>query len=95
MYKYRYKGSSEQKGVLTMKKIQAMITVLLLTMSVLFHSAWAGEIGNDGLTKDVKILYTSDVHCAIDQGWGYGGICAVKQSLALDVHRCHLPYFRH
>lgn len=81
-----YKGSNDQKGVLTMKKIPAMITVLLLTMSVLFHSAWAGEVGNDGLTKDVKILYTSDVHCAIDQGWGYGGICAVKQSLARDYH---------
>ena len=69
-----------------MKKISAMIAVLLMTMSVLFHSAWAGESGNDGLTKDVKILYTSDVHCAIDQGWGYGGICAVKQSLARDYH---------
>ena len=48
-----------------MKKISAMITVVLMTMSVLFHSAWAGESGNDGLTKDVKILYTSDVHCAM------------------------------
>lgn len=69
-----------------MKKISAMMAVLLMTMSVLFHSAWAGESENDGLTKDVKILYTSDVHCAIDQGWGYGGICAVKQSLARDYH---------
>ena len=48
-----------------MKKISAMITVVLMTMSVLFHSARAEENGNAGLTKDVKILYTSDVHCAM------------------------------
>ena len=39
-----------------------------------------------GLTKDVKIIFTSDVHCAIDQGWGYGGIYAIKQSFSEDHH---------
>ena len=34
----------------------------------------AEEGGKIGLTTDVKILYTSDVHCAVEQGWGHGGI---------------------
>ena len=71
-----------------MKKLRAMIMVLLLLMAVSAGSipAWSEENDNAGLTKDVKILFTSDVHCAIDQGWGYGGICAVKQNLSKDYH---------
>ena len=30
---------------------------------------------------DVMILYTSDVHCGIDQGFGYAGLKAVRDSL--------------
>ncbi len=57
---------------------------LCVALSVI--PAWAAANDNAGLTKNVVILYTSDVHCAIDQGWGYGGICAIKQSLAKDNH---------
>lgn len=59
-------------------------TGLLLAVLMAFSvwPAWAEA----ELTKDIMILYTSDVHCAIDQGWGYGGIYAVKQSLAEDNH---------
>ena len=38
------------------------------------------------LTRDVKILFTSDVHCAIDQGWGYGGIYALKEGFSEEAH---------
>ena len=69
-----------------MKRIWAIIIALFISGLALFHLAGAGENSNTGLEKDLKILYTSDVHCAIDQGWGYGGICAVKQSLAEDYH---------
>ncbi len=30
---------------------------------------------------DLYILYTSDVHCGIDQGMGYAGVYAIKQQL--------------
>ena len=63
-----------------------MIFIPLLILISCAAPAWADPAGNTGLEKDVKILYTSDVHCAIDQGWGYGGIYAVKQSLAEDYH---------
>lgn len=67
-----------------MKKFFAII--MFAAAVICCFPAGAEENGRAGLTKDVKILYTSDVHCAIDKGWGYGGIYAVKQSLAADYH---------
>ena len=32
-------------------------------------------------TGDIVILYTSDVHCGIDQGFGYAGLQAVRDAL--------------
>ena len=36
--------------------------------------------GEDGLTHDVLVLFTSDVHCGIDQNFGYAGLKAVKDA---------------
>ncbi len=36
------------------------------------------------LTKDLVILYTNDVHCAVDEGIGYAGLAAYKKQLAAD-----------
>ena len=72
-----------------MKKYRMKLRMIFIPLLILISCAapaWADPAGNTGLEKDVKILYTSDVHCAIDQGWGYGGIYAVKQSLAEDYH---------
>ena len=46
-----------------MRKILCFILSLMmvLTVSVTFGESAAG------LTKDIKILFTSDVHCGIDQ----------------------------
>ena len=60
------------------KKIRQAVMILMMFLAAVgCIPAQAEENGNAGLTKDVKILFTSDVHCAIDQGWGYGGIYAV------------------
>ena len=61
-----------------MKKILCLL--LALTMLLCGVSAVAEE-ETAGLTKDLMILFTSDVHCGIDQGWGYAGLYAVKQQL--------------
>ena len=34
-----------------------------------------------GLTRDVVVLFTSDVHCGIDQHFGYVGLQAVRDSM--------------
>ena len=37
-----------------------------------------------GLTKDLVVLFTSDMHCGIDQGFGLVGLEAVKESLEAE-----------
>ncbi len=50
-----------------------LVTVMLLT-------AVCGGAFADG-EKDVVILFTSDVHCGIDQGFGYAGLQQVRDYL--------------
>ena len=66
-------------------KTKRMTILSILCLILALFPAWAE--GNDApaLQKDVVILFTSDVHCAVDQGWGYGGIYAVRQSFARDT----------
>ncbi len=55
---------------------------LLLALAMLLGCASAvAEEATPALTKDLVILFTSDVHCGIDQGWGYAGLYAVKQQM--------------
>ncbi len=43
------------------------------------------EVTEDGkLNHDLYVLYTSDVHCGIDQGLGYAGLEGIKESLQHD-----------
>ncbi len=65
-----------------MKKFLA----LLLSAMMLFGCIAIAEEAAPALTKDVVVLYTSDVHCGIDQGWGYAGLAAVRDAFAADNH---------
>ena len=62
------------------------IVVLFVIFVTGCAPAFAEENSSPTLTKDIKILFTSDVHCAIDQGWGYGGVYAIKQGFSQDCH---------
>lgn len=66
-----------------MKKLLALLLTALL---VLGCAAMAEEAAPAGLTKDIVILFTSDVHAGIDQGWGYAGLAAVRDNLAKTNH---------
>ena len=63
------------------RKTLALILALVLCLSVLSGSAFAG-----GEDKDILILYTSDVHCGVSQGWGYAGLAAAKEQLSKDYN---------
>ena len=63
-----------------MKKLLSIVLVLALLLGC---AAFAEEAA-PALQKDLVILFTSDVHCGIDQGWGYAGLYAIKQNLAKD-----------
>ena len=60
-----------------MKKLIGLLLVLMLL------SGCAGaEDAAPAMAKDLVILYTSDVHCGVDQGWGYAGLYKVKETLS-------------
>ena len=60
------------------KRVLAILLAMILVMA-LGVTAGAEDAGRTG---DVVILYTSDVHCGIDQGFGYAGLQAIREYLA-------------
>lgn len=63
-----------------MKKLLALLLALLMLVG---GAAFAEETG---LTKDIVVLFTSDVHCGIDQGFGYAGLAAVRDTMEESSH---------
>lgn len=59
-----------------MKKLFALLLTLALALSIGAHASEAPQ-----LKKDLVILFTSDVHCGVDQNWGYAGLWQVRQAL--------------
>lgn len=57
---------------------------LLLALALLLGCAAAEEAAAPAMQKDLVILYTSDVHCGIDQNWGYATLVAMKEHYAKD-----------
>ena len=58
--------------------------IMTLGLAMLYAvTAMGGEAASEetGLTKDVVVLYTSDVHCGVDQGFGYVGLQQVREQL--------------
>ena len=66
-----------------MKKLLAL---LLTALMLLGCTAMAEEAAPAGLTKNVVILFTSDVHAGLDQGWGYAGLAHLRDQLAAENH---------
>ena len=66
-----------------MKKLLGLF--LALAMLLTCCAAFAEEAA-PALTKDVVVLFTSDVHCGIDQGFGYAGLAAIRDQLAKKNH---------
>ncbi len=67
-----------------MKKLLGLLLALAMLLGC--FSAVAEDAAAPALTKDLVILFTSDVHCGIDQGFGYAGLYAVKQQMAKNYN---------
>ena len=65
-----------------MRKLLGILLSLCLLLGCC--TAFAEEAAAPALEKNLVVLFTSDVHCGIDQGWGYAGLYAVKESLSAD-----------
>lgn len=62
-----------------MKKLLCFVVALAMLLGSV---AFAEE--TSGLQKDLVILFTSDVHCGMDQNFGYAGLKGVKDQLSLS-----------
>ena len=65
-----------------MKKFLA----LLLSIMMMLGCVAMAEEAPAGLTKNLVILFTSDAHAGIDQGWGYAGVAAIRDAMAAKNH---------
>lgn len=59
-----------------MKKI---LSILLALCMLLGSMAMAEETA--ALSQDVVVLFTSDVHCGVEQGFGYVGVAAIRDAM--------------
>ena len=66
-----------------MKKLLALVLALAMLLGM---TAMAEEAAAPALTKDLVILFTSDVHCGIDSGFTYTGLYGIKQALSQSNH---------
>ena len=74
------------------RKLTVFLLVFLLAFSFACKPKTAEPVVTDvtptpaptsepALDQDLAILYTNDVHCAVDSGIGYAGVAALKQQL--------------
>ena len=61
-----------------MKKLVSLLLILVLCASLFGASAFAEGAER---STDIVILFTSDVHCGVDQGFGYAGLQQVRDYL--------------
>ena len=60
-----------------MKKFVSLLLLLTMVLALFCGAAFA-----DGArSADVVILFTSDVHCGIDQGFGYAGLQGIRERI--------------
>ena len=66
-----------------MKRRFAILLALVLLLGLSLGAGVSGraEAAGETATGDIVILYTSDVHCGIDQGFGYAGLQQIRESL--------------
>ena len=55
-----------------------LLVLVLLVLMLPCGAAFAEDTTQDG---DIVILYTSDVHCGINEGFGYVGVQQIRESL--------------
>lgn len=67
--------------------MKKFLAVLLMLAMLLCGAAFAEDTA-PALTKDVVVLFTSDVHCGIDQGWGYAGVANMRNSCRQTTMWC-------
>ena len=68
-----------------MKKALSLVLTVCLLAALFVGFGGEGAFA-EGEDQDILILYTSDVHCGVAQGWGYAGLYAAKENLSRDYN---------
>jgi len=58
--------------------MKRIVSLFLALCMLLCGAAMAQETA---LTQDVVVLFTSDVHCGVEQGFGYVGVAAIRDAM--------------
>ncbi len=68
-----------------MKKLIALLLVLIMALSLGCH-AFADDAASEepALQSDVVVLFTSDVHCGVNNNWTYVGVDVIRDKLIAD-----------
>ena len=61
------------------KRFLSFLLILVMLCSLFGGTALAAD--DAGRSADVVILFTSDIHCGIDQGFGYAGLAEIRDYL--------------
>ncbi len=69
------------------KKVLSLLLALLMLCSLMSGMAFADEAAEAERSADIVILFTSDVHCGIDQGFGYAGLTEVYNHLVAEGNK--------
>lgn len=65
-----------------MKRVMSLMLCLCLAASLVGSLCAGAAAETPAEVRDLIILFTSDVHCGIDKGWGYAGLFAIKEKLS-------------
>ena len=66
------------------KKVFAFLLIAAMLFSLNCGVGFADEAAPAERTADVVILFTSDVHCGIEQGFGYAGLQQIRDYLVAE-----------
>ena len=62
----------------TMKRILSLALTVMMALTAV--PAFAEEETTEGLTQDLVVLYTSDVHCGVEQNFTLAGLAQIRQA---------------
>ena len=65
-----------------MKRFLSLLLLAAMVFTLFCGAAFAEEGEAPERSADVLILFTSDIHCGVDQGFGYAGLAGVRDYLA-------------
>ena len=61
------------------KGLKALVSILAVAMLVFSLVGFTG--GKARPNEDIVILYTNDIHCGIEDGFGFAGLAALKKDV--------------